>query len=73
LTVRHCGRLTVAFAHCAQRHGAPSRRPSPSALSQPMVVPEVNQKHAWPTSHASVPLEQLQPSWHDHGRVEPVA
>lgn len=58
------------------RHGFPSRRPSPSQTknkekktSQPMVQPEENQKQAWPTSHAAVPLEREQASWQLGGRV----
>jgi len=39
----------------------------------PSDSPLENQKHDWPTSHADVPFEQLQPSWHDHGTVPHVS
>jgi hypothetical protein len=81
LPVRYFGSLRVeAMQVLLQRHEptpcmlpSPGRPPLPSQLSQPMVHPELNQKQDWPTSHGSVPFEQEQPSWQDHGTVPQVS
>ena len=53
--------MTVAFIVLLQKDLVLGLLGAPVASLQPIVVPWLNQKHAWPTLHGLVPFLQSQP------------